>query len=246
MDQTYKFLPLLHCKRISDIRLGFLIIMGLWIFSGTAYAQQENPEDILKKVGDDIYMLKEMKIDVSKGHIEIPGKINMSEGLIEVILCRKEGKVHESLLVTDVSPLEFQTALLLLGLDPVNEVPDIASEVDPVSQFRSIETSGDSVRLYISHTVNGETVKKPVEHFVYDESVDQTLEPSTWLFRGAATHQNGHVLVDPDVTMIATYHDPVAMMELNSQSKFNDELFYINKDAKLTIGKKVKLIIEKR
>lgn len=209
------------------------------------YAQQKNPENLLKKVSDDTYMLKEMTINVGNGTIEIPCKINMNEGLIEVVLCRPEGKVHESLLVTDVSPLEFQTALMLLGLDPVNEVPDDLSEVAPTAQFSSVETAGDDVRLYLIPEDEEDGTRVPVENYIFDESTGRTLKPSKWLFRGAATTRNGHVLADSEVTMIATYHDPVAMMELDSESKFNDELFYVNKDAKLTIGKNYKLIIEK-
>jgi hypothetical protein len=208
-------------------------------------AQQANPEDLLTKVSDDVYKLNEMAINTANGTLEIPCKINMNKGLIEVVLCRKEGKVHESLLVTNISPLEFQTALLLLGLDPVNEVPDDPSKINQNDQFSSIETDGDAVKLYLAYELDGEQVKKPIENFIYDESVKKNLKTSTWLFRGAATHMSGHVIVDPDVTMIATYHDPVAMMELNAQSKFNDELFYVNEDAGLTIGKNVTLIVEK-
>ncbi len=227
--------------------LAGLLFLIFWIALTPQFlnGQQAKPEDMLKKVSEDVYMLNEMSINTANGTIEIPCKINMNKGLIEVVLCRKEGKVHESLLVTNISPLEFQTALLLLGLDPVNEVPDDPSKIDQSDQFSSIETEGDAVKLYLAYELNGEMVKKPIEHFVYDESVQKKLKPSTWLFRGAATHMSGHVMVDPDVTMIATYHDPVAMMELNAQSKFNDELFYVDENAKLTIGKKVTLIVEK-
>lgn len=225
--------------------LMLIFVIPLFFYSEKALAQHKNPEDILKKVGEDLYQLSEMTINTHVGTIDIPCKINMSKGLIEVVLCRKEGKIHESLLVTDVSPLEFQTALLLLGLDPVNEVPDDPSKINRNDQFSSIETPGDAVKIFLAYEKDGSKVKKPLEEFIFDESVKKTLSPSTWLFRGAATHMSGHVMIDPDVTMIATYHDAVAMMELNAQSKFNDELFYVNKEANLTVGKHVTLIIEK-
>ncbi|MCF8365491.1 MAG: YdjY domain-containing protein [Bacteroidales bacterium] len=208
-------------------------------------AQADNPEDILKKIGEDVYALKEMTIDVGKGSVTLPCKINMSEGLIEVVLCRKEGKLHESLLVTDVSPLEFQTAMLLLGLDPVNEIPDDESKVDIQSQLATIETSGDSVLLFLSWDVEGTTTKRPLENFIYDQTINREMKPTSWLFRGPVTHKQGFIVLDADVSMIATYHDQMALMELNTTSKFNDELYYVNKDAKLTVGKQVNLIVEK-
>lgn len=222
-----------------------LIAFVFFIIPHGLFSQSENPGDVLKKVADNVYMLSEMTIDVSNGSVIIPCKINMNEGLIEVVLCRREGKVHESLLTTYISPLEFQTAMLLLGLDPVNEMPDDESQVDLQSPLASIETPGDSVLLFLSWDVDGKTIKKPLESFIYDQSVDKDLKPSTWLFRGPVTHKRGFIVLDPDVSIIATYHDQMALMELNAQSKFNDELFYVDKDAKLTVGKPVNLVVEK-
>jgi hypothetical protein len=233
------------CGSKANSFMVFAVGICMLVFSPLVFSQEKSPDELLKKISDDVYQLNEITINTSLGTVEIPCKINMSEGLIEVVMCRKEGKIHESLLVTNVSPLEFQTALLLLGLDPVNEVPDDPSKINKNDQFSSIETEGDVVKIYLAFESDEETIKQPLESFIFDESIKQNLKSSTWLFRGAATHMSGHVMIDPDVTMIATYHDPVAMMELNAQSKFNDELFYVNKGAKLTVGKNVTLIIEK-
>lgn len=170
--------------------------------------------------------------------------VNMNQGLIEVVLCGKKGKIHESLLTTQTTPVEFQTALLLLGADPVNEIPDGPNPDRTNSQFLSVETSGDSLQLYLSLLRNGKEIIKPLEHYIYDESKASQLSQNTWLFRGAATHQSGHVLTDPEITIIATYHDPMALMELNAPTKFNDELYYVNKEAELNIGESVFLILE--
>jgi len=225
----------------------FFLLFFLFSFSAygiSLYAQQNTSEDILKKTGEDQYMLKEMTIDVAEKTITIPCTVNMNEGLIEVVMCRKEGKVHESLLVTNISPLEFQTALLLLGLDAVNEIPDDSTKIDPMSNFLNIETPGDSVLLFLAYISDGKTITLPIEDFIFDENSGKSLSPSTWLFRGASTHKSGHVMVDPELTMIATYHDMHALMELNALSKYNDELFYASKAMNLKIGEPVNLIVK--
>lgn len=243
MNKNYIYID--SKNKLASITFLLILISGILLTPIFISAQNENPENILKKVADDVYMLKEMTIDLAEGTVTIPCKINMNEGLIEVVLCRKEGKVHESLLVTDISPLEFQTALLLLGLDPVNELPDDNSKVDQQSQLASIETPGDSVYLFVSYDAGGGAMRVPVENLIRNESINNTMIPSTWLFRGAATHQSGHVILEPDVSMIATYHDQMALMELNNNFKFDDELFYVNESARLTVGKQINLIIEK-
>ena len=133
---------------------------------------------------------------------------------------------------------------MLLGLDPVNELPENPGLADPLSPYKSIETSGDSVLIFIEAEIDGKTKRQRVEDFIRDESKDRALDHSTWLFRGAVTHQSGHVIIDPETTMIATYHDILALMELNSESKFNDELYYVNQEAGLKKGRVVKLIIQ--
>ncbi|NCA86207.1 MAG: hypothetical protein EOM83_11640 [Clostridia bacterium] len=221
-----------------------IISLLIFLMPLVAQAQDATGKPVLQKKDNTTYQLNDVVIDTEEGSISLPCIVNMNDGLLEVILCTKEGKLHESLLSTTVTPLEFQTALLLLGLDPVNEEPDDPSKSDPLSNFTTIETPGDSVLILLSLQRNGKQVTEPLEHFVFNESTKKALKNSTWLFRGPVTHRSGHVIIDPDVTMIATYTDPIALMELNSQSKFDDELFYVNKTKNLIIGEPATLIIK--
>jgi len=207
-------------------------------------AQDSNPENFLKKIDKNTYQLKDVLINTDEMTVSFPCQINMVSGLIEVVVCTPKGKTHESLMITGVSPVEFQTALLLLGLDPVNEVPEDTTLMDPLSNFTTIETPGDSVVIYVETEIKGKFKRKRVEDLIKDESKGGALKHSTWLFRGAVSHRSGHVIVDPETTMVATYHDPFALMELNAESKFDDELYYVNDALKLTKGQDVKLIIQ--
>ncbi len=207
-------------------------------------AQQDGDAGLLQQTGEHTYLLKDMEINTSDGTISIPCVINMSSGLIEVVLCRPEGKVHESLLTTNVTPLEFQTALLLLGLDPVNELSDDPGFKSSEGPYKSMETPGDSVQIFLETVNNGESARRHLGAYIYNEQSKQPLQPSTWLFRGATTMIDGRVVLDPEITLVATYHDPMALMELNSDSKYNDELYYVNKDAGLKVNDNVKLIIK--
>jgi hypothetical protein len=228
----------------DSFRLLFIFILLPYFLSSFAYAQDQQTNDLLKKISEDVYLLNDLEINTSNRTVIIPCNVNMTSGLIEVLLCSPKGKVHESLLTTRVSPLEFQTALLLLGLDPVNEIPDDPSKADPLSSYKTIETSGDSLLIFLETEKEGKIIREPVEAFIRDERTKSSVNHVTWLFKGAVTHQSGHVLVDPNVTIISTYIDPVSLMELNASSKFNDELFYVNEAAKLTKGQPVKLILQ--
>ncbi len=215
----------------------FILLIPLFL-SG----QQENREPLIQKINDHLYVLSDMTIDTDRQSVSIPCIVNLSSGLIEVVLCRPEGKVHESLLTTMITPLEFQTALLLLGLDPVNEIPDDPDYRSERGPYKNMETPGDSVRLFLKTRNDG---VKDIEFFIYNEKSKSALDPSTWLFRGAVTMIDDMIVLDPEVSMIATYHDAFALMELNSPTKFNDELYYVNKAAGLKVKDSVNLIIQK-
>lgn len=176
--------------------------------------------------------------------LSLPCKVNMTTGLIEVILCRPEGKTHESLLVTDIKPIVLNAALLLLGLDPVNEMPEDPTLEDPLSPYSSIETSADSILINIEYELNGQIFKRPLHEFIFDVRYKKPIDRLSWLYRGAVTHKSGHFIVDENVTMIATYHDPVALIEMNNEDKKSDEWFYANENIGLAKDHPIKLIIE--
>ena len=242
------FTKALHSEYSFRIKYGgFLCVFTFLLsFQNVCFGQnqKEGQLQIVKKAGEEVYLMGDIEINPEKGCVSFPCSINMTSGLLEVLLCRPEGKVHESLLVTSVTPLEFQTALLLLGLDPVNEVPEDTAKIDKLSPYKSIETSGDSVQLFIETEQSGKKQKRPAEYFVRDERTQSPLVQGTWFFKGAVTHQSDHVIVDNSTTMISTYLDPVTLMEINASSRFNDELFYVNENAGLTKGQPVTLIIQ--
>jgi hypothetical protein len=221
-----------------------IIIATQCRFAQAVVAQDGDPNDFLKQIDKDTYQLKDITINTNEKTVSFPCRVNMTSGLIEVVVCSPKGKTHESLLITGVSPVEFQTALMLLGLDAVNEVPEDSTLADPLSNFLTIETPGDNVIVFVEGDFGGKTRRIRIEDLIKDESKDAALKQSTWLFRGAVTHISGHVIIDPETTMIATYHDPIALMELNSESKFDDELYYVNEAMNLTKGQDVLLIIQ--
>ncbi len=233
----------------KSLLINFLIIICFLMLSQSIFSVNKPPTDeheevVFKQISDDLYMLNEIEINTKKRTVSIPCLINMETGLIEVVLCRPEGKTHESLLVTATSPLEFNTAMLLLGLDPVNEIPDDPNKADPLSNFLTIETPGDSVYIFLETEINGEQVRMPVEYFILDKRTNASLQTSTWLYKGTVTFYTGHVIVDNEVSMVVTYYDPIALMELNDEVKFTDEFFYVNESLGLARGQKANLIIQ--
>ena len=55
---------------------------------------------------------------VDAGRVEFPGEITLETGWLEVAVCRRSTREHESIVVTDAVPSVVHAALLLAGLEP--------------------------------------------------------------------------------------------------------------------------------
>lgn len=54
-------------------------------------------------------------VEPARKQVIVPALVNMEEGLIEYVLCLPNGKLHESLLVTDADPFHMSLAMKMLG-----------------------------------------------------------------------------------------------------------------------------------
>src|SRR4026208_208498 len=93
-----------------------------------AHAQQE--------VSPGIFQIGKVRIHKQNRTIEFPAVVNMKEGLPEYFLVSTRGKVHESVLRTDVDPYQVHVAMLLLGGKGAQTnffLPDKPPPGDPVA-----------------------------------------------------------------------------------------------------------------
>ena len=55
---------------------------------------------------------------VGQGRVEFPGMVSLDQGWLEVAVCRRGSREHESIVVTDAIPSVVHAAMLLAGLEP--------------------------------------------------------------------------------------------------------------------------------
>jgi hypothetical protein len=73
--------------------------------------------DLIKSVSKDVMMVKDVKVDLAKRRIEIPGKVVLREGMLEFIAVTPAGKTYESFLSVETTAVQLRLALTLLGLE---------------------------------------------------------------------------------------------------------------------------------
>ena len=201
-----------------------------------------------RKIGPGLYALGKVTIDARKRTIRCPGRVNMRQGgPIELLACLETGKVHESVLVLDCKPLHVQLALLLLDLKPGrNPAVDYPKETPEAAK-----DPGDLVNIFVEWSGPGEKdepprkVRRRAGELLRYVDTSKAAGPQKWAFIGSlwAGKRFG---ADIDGSVIVTFHDSLAILELAATEVNDDIHFNANEKALPKVGTKVELIVQAR
>jgi len=166
--------------------------------------------------------------------LAFPAEINMQEGLLEVLISTPRGRLHESLLKTEIKAFRLQTMLYLLGLHNGPRLPD-----DNGNQ-------GSVVNLDIQWEEDGEKITKPIEDFVLNKKKDRTMKRLGWAFVGSSI-KDGKFMADVVGNIALLYSIGDTVMDTTSKFAMDDTVYFANPEVtKPEVGTEVKVIVTPR
>ena len=174
---------------------------------------------------DDILDVGSVRLDRLNRSVIAEGRVNQAEGFIELLACGPRGKTHESILLLDVDPVDLNAAFLLLGLAP-GAPPQASGTVPP---------SGHPVDLWIEWEAAGEPLRVRAEDVVRDRRSGKALPRSGWVYTGAVA-ASGQLLAANDQSLVATYWDPWALLNLPLPCGADDEALVVRTEALPPLG----------
>lgn len=209
-----------------------LALLLTFLASAPAAAGEPAPLHPLKKLSDHEYQLGSIVIDKARHEIRFPAAVNMNDGLVELLLCTKYGKTHESVFVTRAKPIHIQTALLLLGARAgrMRYEPD-ADRVPEGDRFAILVRVGDQPA-------------RRAEDFVWHDKHGRPMAKTDWTFTGSKIAE-GQFAADVDGSIVATFYDPRAILNNPLPTGFDDENYVANSKATPPAGTPVTLIMRK-
>ncbi|UCE17442.1 MAG: hypothetical protein JSV84_11140 [Gemmatimonadota bacterium] len=216
--------------------VGFLATV---IVLGTTSGQesetpQKKDEPSVEKIAEGVYQIGAVVLDQNTNELSMKGEINMQRGLIEYFACTRFGKLHESTLVLDVEPYQLQVALLLMGLEPGGNIEYQGDANTP---------QGDSLEVWVEWQENGKPERHRAEDLVYNIAEKRTMEQTPWIFTGSKI-VNGTFMADFEGCLIATFHDPFAILNNPLPSGADDTLYRVNESLVPEKGTPVNLILK--
>lgn len=204
------------------------------VIKPSADGRQEFPA--IKKIGPGIFRLGEIQIHKKAGSITFPAKINMNKGLIEYLLVRSSGKVHESLLRTDVDPYYLNLAFLLLGFE--------GTDAPLQTQGASETPRGEAVQITIIHRAGEKVKHSDAAALILKKTKDKSeTVPINWIYTGSKILQ-GEFLAQESGSIVAVYRDPAALIDNASPGGDNDEIWFVNQEVTPAAGTEVIVTIQ--
>jgi hypothetical protein len=135
-------------------------------------------------------------IDWSVPQVEVAAEVVLCEGDLELLLCSKGTKEHESTLATPARPKHIFEALGLIGVTPGNPPAFDLDKREP------IPAAGQRLAIEI---VSQESAGKRVSaahEWMMQKSSQQTMPAPRWVFCGSRVDETGRFAADSDGTIV--------------------------------------------
>lgn len=188
----------------------------------------------LKMVAPGIFEIGGVRILKKEERVEFPATVNMDKGLLEYLIVGTSGKLHESLLRTEVEPYGLQIALLMIGLE--GSTNPLASQGEPR------RPEGDPVTIWIRWQEGKQIKKARIEEWVLKGK--NPMGPTPWIFTGSFV-SNGVFMAQVEKSIVAVFHDPVALIDNPLPEGASDEVWFAREGKVPPPGTGVTVFIHK-
>jgi len=188
----------------------------------------------IERLGRDLVRVGSVTINMATKEIAVKGVVN-DVTTLEFVANPKGGhKAYESAIELDTNAINFNTALILIGLDPAHAVP-------PTRHFDPATPKGDPVEIWVDWEDGIQHRSMRAEQLIYNEATKQTLANGPWVYTGSAFVDDGtRYLAEADGVLIGFVHTPEPIIE--SPRPFLPEHYgavHLNPALKLTPGTKL-------
>ena len=167
----------------------------------------------------------------------MPGTINDVTVLEFVANTLGGAKAYESAMTLNTNAITFNTALILLGLDPSRGKPS-------PRQFDPTPPAGDPVELTVTWDEAGRQRSANVEELLFDQRTKKTLPAGHWVYTGSTFLDGTRFLAELDGVLIGLMHGPQAIIDNPRESGVGGYSFVVlNPGLGLKPGAPVTLVV---
>lgn len=223
--------------------MDMLKIVLLWLVAASALrcvaAAQEHPgaTSVATENGD-LITLGKIIVDKQARTARFPATVNMAEGALEYLLVNDNGKTHESLFATAVSPFQLNIAMLLLGVTPTREVTELPPEQITAESLKNApELKGDKVDILVSWKQGSQI---PAEEWINNLLTKAPAARGPWIYTGSVIYEK-RFLAQEVGSIIALATDPAALLNNPREGHTDDTVWSVRTGKVPAVGTPVEI-----
>lgn len=233
-----------------------------------ATAQEETAAPAIKQINENEYQIGKVHLNKAKQELSFGAGVNMAEGLIEYLLATtKSDKVHETLFLTDVSPVNINIGMKLLGIKESKELFEIIDRETwkPTGKFPPVTPevhAASLVDIFVELGEGDQAKRLPVHQFVHhitwpeeaqtpqpSQEVDTkevtltVMEKGPWLTTGSYIHE-GRFKAEVGGIIFGIYTNEQAIVNFIGEDRMLGDVWIPHKKVVPAEGTVVKIIVK--
>lgn len=212
----------------------------------------EKNELKIEKISDDIYALGEIRINKKTKEITFPAVVEMSgqpdareQPVVEYVLVNPEGKIHESLFITDIKPSHLNVAFKLVGFLESKELFRIVNDdFQPQEGYEKAtpeQKKKSRFNMFIKWNDpkdKSKTISKSIDQLIHNAASNAPMQAGPWVYGGSFIHK-GQYIADVKRDLFAIFTDRASIGNYAGKGREDDTLWFPNSKVMPTPGTKV-------
>ncbi len=203
LRSTARLAPLLALLAITSVASPHL----LQAQAGTQDSGAPTTPAAIERLGPTSLRVGNVLLDTVAKELSVRGRVLEAE-VLEFLAVTKGGfKAYESALELDTNAINFNVALILLGVDPARSVP-------PMRQFDPAIPKGDPLEMWVEWDEATGRKRIRAEQLIYNRQSNTTLPEGPWVYTGSVFVEGAKAyLADIEGSLIGFAHTPATVID---------------------------------
>ncbi len=247
------------------------IIASLLFATSLVAEEKKEPEEkkpAIKQINENEFQIGKIHLNKKTREISFGAGVNMTKGLLEyALVTTKSDKVHETLFLSDISPLNLNIALKLLGVNESKELFQLRDEnYRPTGKYPKVDQKireASLVDLSVEWEKDGKKTTAPITDLIHhiqwpeddarnakpqqeltlDDVTLTTMPAGPWLSTGSYIHK-GAFKAEVTGMMFAIYTTEQAVVNYAGKDRELGDVWIPNAKIIPPVDTEVRIIIK--
>ncbi len=200
----------------------------------------------VEKIDETRFRIGAITFDHRSREIRLPAKVNMTEGLLEFLLVHENGKIHESLLTTTISPTHLNLAFTLLRYPPSRELYPLLNENGGVSdkypEVPAEVKAAARIAIEVEWKEDGKPRRIPANEMIQHTVRNTSMAAGPWVY-GGSEFNDGKYAPEVSGDIMAVFITSSALINYPGLDDNNDEVWIPYPKRVPAVGTDITVII---